>query len=138
FISDGMHERFLLQFDEQRALGYRDHMEGICVNSINIAAVNSKGLFDEVSVRIEAAAKDWRESLADGRRISGSTAVEPFVEIWTFLRRREAVTSPAKSGLIEGNCPNCGAAVEMNQAANCTHCKALLRSGQYDWVLAEI
>jgi hypothetical protein len=26
----------------------------------------------------------------------------------------------------------------MNQSANCTHCKALLRSGEYDWVLTEI
>jgi hypothetical protein len=139
FISDGIYERFQLQFDEQRALGYRDHMENIRCDSVKIAAVTSKGLFDEVSVRIEAAAKDYRESIADGRRISGSTSVEPFVEIWTFLRRREAVTSPSRApGLIEGNCPNCGAAVEMNQSANCTHCKALLRSGEYDWVLAEI
>ena len=26
----------------------------------------------------------------------------------------------------------------MNQSANCTHCQALLRSGEYDWVLTEI
>jgi predicted nucleic acid-binding Zn ribbon protein/uncharacterized tellurite resistance protein B-like protein len=40
--------------------------------------------------------------------------------------------------LIEGNCPNCGAPISMNQSAKCDHCGALLRSGQYDWVLAEI
>ena len=39
---------------------------------------------------------------------------------------------------MEGQCPNCGAPIEMNQSANCTHCKALLRSGEYDWVLTEI
>jgi predicted nucleic acid-binding Zn ribbon protein len=39
---------------------------------------------------------------------------------------------------MEGHCPNCGAPIEMNQSANCAHCKALLRSGEYDWVLAEI
>src|SRR5207244_13467431 len=57
----------------------------------------------------------------------------------SFLRRR-GVTSkgPDERGLLEGNCPNCGAAVEINQNANCAHCGALLRSGQYDWVLAEI
>jgi uncharacterized tellurite resistance protein B-like protein len=39
---------------------------------------------------------------------------------------------------MEGNCPNCGGAVEMNQSAQCQYCKALLRSGEYDWVLVEI
>jgi tellurite resistance protein len=40
--------------------------------------------------------------------------------------------------LIEGNCPNCGARVEINQSAICDHCKAILRSGDFDWVLTEI
>jgi hypothetical protein len=39
---------------------------------------------------------------------------------------------------MEGRCPNCGAPVAMNESANCTNCRALLRSGEYDWVLAEI
>jgi tellurite resistance protein len=113
-------------------------MDDIRVDWIDVVSVSSEGLFDEMAVRIRAAARDWRESLADGRRISGSTDVEPFVEIWTFLRHRTATTDPSRSGLIEGNCPNCGAPIEMNQSANCTHCKALLRSGAYDWVLTEI
>ena len=42
-------------------------------------------------------------------------------------------------GLLEGNCPNCGAAVgQLNQSAVCEHCEAVLRSGQFDWVLVEI
>lgn len=138
FISDGVYERFLLQFDEQRAEGYRDHMEDIRTDDIRISSIASAGLFDEVAIRISAAARDWRESLKDGKRLSGSTGVEPFVEIWSFIRRRSATTNLSKTGLIEGNCPNCGAPVEMNQSANCAHCKALLRSGEYDWVLTEI
>lgn len=138
FISDGVFERFLLQFEEQKLQGYRDHMEDIRVEWIDIASVSSEGLFDEMAVRIRAAARDWRESLTDGKRVSGSADIEPFVEIWTFLRHRTATTELGRSGLMEGNCPNCGAAIEMNQSANCTHCKALLRSGAYDWVLTEI
>jgi hypothetical protein len=138
FISDGVYERFVLQTDEQKALGYRDHMEDISVTSIELIALATPGLFNEVSVRITAAARDWRQSLKDDRRISGSKGVEPFVEIWTFLRKRGAKSDNNRNSLIEGNCPNCGAPIEMNQSANCTHCKALLRSGDYDWVLTEI
>ena len=138
FISDGVHERFTLQFAEQKAEGWRDQMDDIQVHRIVIAELQSDGLFDELSVRIEASARDYHVSLADGKPQGGLTAPERFGEVWSFLRHRGATTVPNKTGLIEGNCPNCSAPVEMNQAANCTHCKALLRSGQYDWVLAEI
>lgn len=43
-----------------------------------------------------------------------------------------------KGGLMEGKCPNCGANAEINQHAACRACGALLRSGDFDWVLAEI
>ncbi len=138
FISDGVFERFNLQFDEQRTLGYRNAMANVLVNSVRIAAMQSDNLFDQLCVRIEASANDYNVSLTTGSRIAGSDDSGEFVEVWSFLRRRGVQTQLGKDGLIEGNCPNCGAAIEMNQNANCAHCGAMLRSGQYDWVLAEI
>jgi predicted lipid-binding transport protein (Tim44 family) len=138
FISDGIDERFSLQIDEQKSLGYHDQMSDIQIHSLLLAALETDNLFDTLTLRIDASAVDYRASLANGQRIQGDNAPEPFVEYWSFLRRRGARTDRAKPGLIEGHCPNCGAPIEMNQFANCTHCKALLRSGEYDWVLAEI
>src|SRR5688572_1053646 len=107
FISDAVHERFSLQFDEQKALGYRNAMENIAIDSINLTDAQSDEHFDELSVRIFASAIDRKISLRDGKVLA--TINEPFAEIWTFLRRRGATTQPDKPGLIEGNCPNCGA-----------------------------
>ena len=138
FVSDAVFERFSLQFDEQRALGYRNVTDNVIVHDVSVAHVQSDRFFDTIAMRISAQASDHNVSLADGSRIAGSNHSGPFVEIWSFLRRRSAKTVPSKPGLIEGNCPNCGAAIEMNQNAGCDHCGALLRSGEYDWVLAEI
>ncbi len=139
FISDGVYERFSLQFAEQRDAGYRDMMDNVAVEETRVADICSAGVFDEVSVRIRASASDYRASLKDGKPLSGNPgSVEPFVEVWSFLRKRGAITDVSKTGLIEGNCPNCGAPIEMNQTANCQRCKAELRSGEYDWVLGEI
>jgi len=137
FISDAVYERFSLQIAEQRDEGYHDHMEGLQVLDLRMAEIESDGIYDEIAVRIRAVSVDYRMSIATGQRISGAAAPEEFIEIWTFLRRQGAQTKSGP-GLIEGNCPNCGAAIEMNQSAVCDHCKALLRSGQYDWVLTEI
>jgi predicted nucleic acid-binding Zn ribbon protein len=138
FISDGVYERFLLQFAEQKAVGYRDQLQNVALDGVSIADVSSTGVFDEIAVRIGARAADFRVSLTDGRIVGGSTDVTSFVEIWTFLRKRGAVTDTSRRGLMEGHCPNCGAPIEMNESASCTQCKALLRSGQFDWVLSEI
>ena len=138
FLSDAVHERFAIQFAEQRAAGYHDRMGDVTVHSAAVADATSDAVYDTVAVRLMASARDQRVSTADGRVVAGSAAVEPFAEVWSFLRRRGAQTTPGKAGLLEGNCPNCGAAVAMNQSANCDHCGAALRSGDHDWVLAEI
>lgn len=138
FLSDAVGERFSLQFDEQRALGTRNLMDRVTITSATLTHAQTDAHFDELAVRIVATAIDQTIDAKNGRVITGSTSAEPFVEIWSFLRRRGAKTQPGKPGLMEGQCPNCGGAIALNQSANCAYCRALLRSGQYDWVLAEI
>lgn len=138
FISDGIHERFSLQFDEQRALGYRYQMEGLNVRECRIGQIECTPVFDVVTMRIGASAKDQRVSAETGKPIPGSQEASNFVEYWSFIRTRGSKSLLNKAGLIEGQCPNCGAPIELNQGAKCQFCQALLRSGQYDWVLAEI
>lgn len=137
FISDGVYERFSLQFGEQLAAGWRNVMENVSVDNVALAQVTADSVFQIVAVRIAARATDYRVRIPAGQVISGTDDSGPFAEVWTFLRRRGAQSLTA-DGLIEGNCPNCGAAIEMNQNANCAHCGALLRSGEHDWVLTEI
>ena len=138
FISDGIHERFSLQFAEQKAQGYHDRMDGVGIDQLMISDANSDEIYDELSVRIVAHAADYKVSMRDGRPVEGVPAMDQFTEIWSFLRRRGSATVLGKPGLLEGNCPNCGAPIELNESANCKNCNALLRSGEYDWVLSEI
>ena len=138
FISDGIHERFSLQFEEQRALGYRPVMEDLRIVECTPAQVECGPVFDVITQRISATAKDFRVSAETGKAIPGSEEEANFTEYWSFIRARGGQTKPNATGLIEGNCPNCGAPIAMNQGAKCEYCQAVLRSGQYDWVLAEI
>ncbi|MEI7768179.1 MAG: Tim44 domain-containing protein, partial [Phycisphaerae bacterium] len=135
FISDAIYERFTLQFAEQAFLGYRNDMSDIRVYATTLVHTDSDGLYDTVTVRINAAAVD-RELTPDGRLRGGSELPAPFIEYWTFLRKSGVAS--VTTGLMEGNCPNCGAAISINQNARCAHCQAELRGAQYDWVLTEI
>lgn len=138
FVSDGIYQRWNIQLAEQKNSGVHDKMENINVFSVLLDNYEICGNTEEMTVRINASAIDYQISLKTGKLIHGSKEPESFVEYWTFLRRKGAKSIRDKDGLMEGHCPNCGSPVGINENAICANCNALLRSGEYDWVLSEI
>ena len=136
FISDGIDERFSLQFEMQKAEGYRNKMENIIVQNSKIVGVFSDSHFDTIHVEITAMADDTDVDLKTGKRIRKNTSA-PFTEYWSFLRKPGVQTLEGK-GLVEGFCPNCGAPLELSDTGKCENCDSILTSGEYGWVLAEI
>jgi tellurite resistance protein len=106
-----------------------------------IHGVESDAHFDTLHVAIRAEARDVEvaSSLSFDKAVAAAKkrSLETYVEIWSFLRKPGAQTV-SEGGLLEGRCPNCGADLEEGQAVKCDHCGALVNSGRYDWVLAEI
>lgn len=136
FISDGVRERFERQLSGLKARGLRNLMEGVEVRDIELLACRSDKHFDELWVRIAAAASD-RMVDGSGATVSGSPGRQEFEEVWSFLRRPGAKTLKG-SGVIEGSCPSCGASLPLADASQCSACKTWVNSGEYDWVLSEI
>jgi len=136
-VSDGIYERFQLQLAMYEGALVRNTMEDVRVLSARVAGVESDDFFDTLHVRIGASAVDYWTDIRGGKRIHGSRSPESFAEVWSFLRRPGARTL-AHPGLLEGYCPNCGAALEVADSVQCSSCRAVVNSGQYDWVLAEI
>lgn len=137
FISDSVRERFKLEFMQAQRLDEKDRMAQIQVQSVAMAHATHDHLYDTAVVAIDASAVDQTISAATGKVLSGSDESAPFREYWTFLRRR-GVKSSNKPGLMEGNCPNCGAPLSINQSTQCPNCHAMIFSGEFDWVLTEI
>ena len=138
FVSDGIYERFSLQIREQVDLGYRNFMDKIYVHDACLADFTRGSFFETVTVHVNASAVDYRVHKDTGKFLSGSSSSQRFTEYWSFIRRLGARTQVDQAGLIEGKCPNCHTQVTMNQSSDCPSCRAQLRSGEYDWVLAEI
>jgi len=141
FLSDGLFRQFEGQLRIMKHQGIRNAMADHEISQISLHAVDHDDHFDTLHVAIEASAKDvevdaslsYEEATAKARR----ARKEQYTEIWSFLRRPGARTL-ASGGAIEGMCPNCGAPVKTSQTTKCEHCQALINSGDYDWVLAEI
>jgi len=136
YLSAGVRERFEVQLELQRAQGYRNRLENVVFLFGQIAATATDRHFDTVHVKVTGRAKDDYVDVKTGTVIRHN-ADGPFTEYWTFMRRPGAKTL-AKGGLVEGNCPNCGAALRLSDAGQCEYCRAVVTSGEYDWVLTEI
>lgn len=137
FVSDGVMERFTLLLDMQKAQGFCNRMERVKVLQSGIVYAETGAHFDAVHVSIRASAVDRYFSLNDGRVLRGSKKPQQFTEVWSFIRR-PGVQTLKKPGLIEGRCPQCGASLEVADAAQCKNCHSWVASGEYDWVLSEI
>jgi len=136
FTSNGVFSRFSIQIDIQKESGFRNQLDDITILDASIQAVTSDNIYDRIDVMFTAMINDKDVDLKTGKviRINESS---PFIEFWTFLRRRGAKTQ-SKSGLLEGKCPNCGGDIKITESGNCEYCKAFVSSGEYDWVLTEI
>ncbi len=136
-ISDGLHERFLLQIEHQKQDGWRWEIVTKRWYPPQVVASSEDPHFVSVTVRVSSQISIHPTSLTD-QSIPSDIPVpsEKSVELWTFLRRREA-TSKTVKGWKRGTCPSCAAPVELLRSAKCSACGSWVRSGVHDWVLVK-
>jgi len=136
FLSPGAYFTWRAQLETLAAEGRRNVMENLDVRAITPVQVVHGRVFDDLTVRITAAAADF-EIDRDGKIVFGDRTVRPFTEDWTFQRSVGVATSQ-KPGTLENTCPSCGAPVSLNQIGECRYCKAAVTSGKFDWVVSRI
>lgn len=137
FLADGTYEQFLIQINEYKEKHIIDVMEDLTIDSTVLLGFESDNNFDSIFLGINATAKNYRADEKTRAFVEGDKSRTEFSEVWTFIRRTGTKTL-GKPGLIEGFCPNCGAPVKMGRHAKCDSCGSILRSGEHDWVLANI
>lgn len=141
YLSDATWLRFRLQLALMRAQGIRNLTADLEVTDLALVGFEQNRWFDTLHVAIEARARDadvpvtWSEEKA--RAATARASLHPFTEVWSLVRK-PGVTSASDGTLAAGSCPNCGAPFEGGAASTCAYCKAVVNSGAYDWVLAEI
>ena len=136
FLSPGAYFSWAAQLETLAAEQRRNVMENIEVRAVEPVQIVHGRVFDDVTVRITAAAADYEVDPA-GKIVFGDRTVRPFTEDWTF-QRSVGVATLNKPGTLENTCPSCGAPVSLNQIGECRYCKAAVTSGKFDWVVSHI
>ncbi len=134
-VSSGLYDYLMYSVSTYVNQGLINRMVDMRITARQAVRVVRDKYYDAITFRIWATGKDYMERLGTGELVSGSrTKDRAYTEYWTFIR------SAARRGAtkIESSCPNCGGPLNIGQAGECTHCKAYLASGDFDWVLSKI
>jgi tellurite resistance protein len=141
FLSDATWLRFRLQLALLQAQGLRNVTADMTVTDMELLGLEQNEWFDTLHVAVRARARDadvpvaWSEAKAHAA--ASHAEAQPFTEVWSLVRK-PGVRSSADSALAARACPSCGAPFDGGAASTCSYCKAVVNSGAYDWVLAEI
>ena len=137
FVSDGLYESFSIIYERYNHFNMRNDMENVSIQSCTPIDVQISQHYQTITYKIRASAIDSMRDTTSNKLIGGSKLDESFTEYWSFIRKPGVLTLN-KPGLLEGNCPNCAAPLEMMDKASCSSCGAVVHSGEYDWLLVEI
>ena len=137
-LSDSLFEQLQQKINEEKNAGIRYQCTFCDIASADIIRVINKFDFEEIHILVNAMIAETAIDLVKNVPLNNEPPAPAKVsEVYTFVRRPSAKTLQ-KPGLFEGNCPNCGAPIEIGQVTVCKSCGSYIRSGSYDWVLSKI
>ena len=136
-MADALWQQHRVQIQGYLDAHRRNVLGDLSVLSMTVIAAHSDASYDTITVRILAVSSDYDVDDESGKVVRGVRKVQQWMEDWTFQRSSSAKT-PAGGGTLSSRCPNCGAPLELDLTGQCRYCKALVSSGNLDWVLARI
>lgn len=140
-VSDGVYRRAVVEREIEKAQGTRAHEGDLALREARLVGAFSDTHFDALHVRMAFTSRrldvpaGMGDAEATAKAAAGKVPESLHAEVWVFVRRPSAKTL---AGRAPGKCPNCGALFEGGAANLCGHCQAILNSGAYDWVLAQV
>ncbi|MEO7424194.1 MAG: TIM44-like domain-containing protein [Fibrobacteria bacterium] len=136
-LSDGVYNRFQIQLEMNRLQGMRNRVESPELLDAKILGEDVFGRYASIDFLVRGRVIDTDRRLGTDSVIR--TGSSTFDEVWSFTRLARPADAPDQDGAQDpGNCPKCAAPLSDAGGSRCGHCGAVLNSGAYDWVLAEI
>ena len=136
-VSDRLYESNGFWMDEYSRLGWRNILENIDIQKIEIARIDLDKFYDSLTVRVFASCLDY--TIDNKSKVIGGTVKKPrqFSEYWTFIRTAGVKKIDNEYDLK--TCPSCGAAADkVGQTGVCAYCGSKITEGHFSWVLAVI
>jgi uncharacterized Zn finger protein (UPF0148 family) len=136
WISDGVYQRFHVQFEMMKKLGQKNEVSNIKIDAIKLVSGNLQNDFSVITVAVYFTMDDKFIS-EKIKELNEEFYGEKAMEYWTFVKKSGVTKGDLYSS---GNCPNCGDLLNEDggEVSKCKSCGTVTYLGDYDWVLSEI
>ena len=138
YFDDALFAQMDRQLEALRAAHRTNYVERPTVLSVVPMGFRQSGGTDTIVVQLTARITDYTLDDSTGQLISGSRNQEKFMTYQWELSRPTGTKTAEQAEMTVVNCPNCGAALNINQSAKCPYCDSVITLNQHDWVLYSI
>lgn len=144
-LSDGLFRRIQTELKIIKSVWLKHVTTDVVVKSVKILNTTTEPPYCTLDVGIEFTAKNVDVHSENPYEYAVHEALQEPTRhcrtVWSFLRKTsldKQTEKQTQATVFEGQCPNCGAPLEVSQATRCIYCNVLVNSGSYDWVLTKI
>lgn len=138
YLTDAFYAQMDRQLDNYRRNKQTNRVERISVLGVTLQGWQQRGGEDIMVARLRTRIVDYVTDDATGRIVRGSNTAEKFMEYEWTLTRKSGVQTGVNDGVQVQNCPNCGAAININQTAKCPYCDSIITVEAHDWAVSGI
>ena len=138
YLHDNLYDATIKQIQAKIEQDVAYHYENMVVNNAYPTSYTKDKQFEYLTVYLNASMIDWQEDEKTGTILRGDKTTRWDLRYkMKFMRSTGNQTNEETSKLVEPNCPNCAAPLEMTSSAKCKFCGAIITTGKYKWVLSD-
>lgn len=140
FLSNALYEEQAKQLADKRVRDEKNVSSQIAVLQSKLESYSNDGHNDYLNIWLRVKLQDYLVRISDPTQIvAGNPGKTFYLDFrWQFIRTAGGLTDASTDAVKTGECPNCGASINMNQSGKCDYCGSVISTTKYDWVLNKI
>nr|MBQ4318369.1 Tim44 domain-containing protein [Clostridia bacterium] len=137
-MTDALYNQMSRQLQQLINARQTNMVENIAVLGVELRGFMQDDTNDTIIASIRSRINDYYIDDNTCEVVRGDPHVERFMTYEWAMIRSKGKTTQAAGEQTTRNCPNCGAALDVNHSAECPYCGSIITSGDHGWVLSSI
>lgn len=139
YFSNALFSQFSNQLEQMKRNGQTNYVDNIAVLETHVRGWYETQGNEYLVMKVRTRITDYTVVDATGAVVSGFKDKESFMEYEYVLSRTSGTkTSEMEKAIEAGQCPHCGAPINLVQNAKCEYCGSVIESKQHTWVIVAI
>ena len=137
-VADACWAQLAQHIEEQRRQGVHTVHGSLEISHAEVIDAATSGGWEGVTVAIQILSTRCVVTLDGMRALQGDPRGTVSWRQEVALQRSATAHADPDRGLVNGTCPACGLALQVDPAGNCVHCRQHISDGSHGWVISAL